>query len=206
MDYTSRLGLKKPLMGEDALITDINSNMDLLDANAAGPKVVTSVTRPATPYTGQFIYESDTQRVFMWMGAWRYISGPPIISPSSGTLNLNAAGAGVWATVPPSATVLLPETGYYNCIGRLTLLTSISANFLTRVSANFWHTVHGPVGEAAIITSQATAAGASTGNVSIEINRVMYLQPGELFFKGNTEFVGGTQQLTGATFTALRIT
>lgn len=39
-----------------------------MDANA-GAQVVTSTTRPATPYIGQIIFETDTNLVMMWTGA-----------------------------------------------------------------------------------------------------------------------------------------
>jgi len=45
------------------------------------PGVVTSSTRPAVPYEGQLIYETDTKRVAAWNGsAWIYetsADGPP---------------------------------------------------------------------------------------------------------------------------------
>ena len=41
---------------------------DIVDANA-GAQVVTSTTRPATPYIGQIIFETDTNLVMMWTGA-----------------------------------------------------------------------------------------------------------------------------------------
>lgn len=76
MDLTSRLQLKKPLIGEDALISDINENMDKLDAQAAGPLLCTSTTRPAAPYIGQHIWETNTGYEKLWNGtAWVWVAG-----------------------------------------------------------------------------------------------------------------------------------
>lgn len=59
---TSRLALYKSLSDGSELVsytTDISQNFDKLDA-AAGFQVVTSSTRPSSPYSGKPIAESDT--------------------------------------------------------------------------------------------------------------------------------------------------
>ena len=61
---TTRLGLTKPDYSDNVDIDDINDNMDDLDA-VVGAKPVTSSTRPASPYDGQFIYETDTQAAYV---------------------------------------------------------------------------------------------------------------------------------------------
>lgn len=48
------------------------------------PGVCTSTTRPASPYEGQMIYETDTDMVAIWNGtAWRYIAAT---TPTNGTV------------------------------------------------------------------------------------------------------------------------
>lgn len=48
------------------------------------PGVCTSATRPATPYRGQVIYETDTDILAIWNGsAWRYIAAT---TPTSGSI------------------------------------------------------------------------------------------------------------------------
>jgi hypothetical protein len=48
------------------------------------PGVCTSTTRPAVPYEGFMIYETDTDMVAIWNGtAWRYIAAT---TPTSGTV------------------------------------------------------------------------------------------------------------------------
>lgn len=64
---TTRLGLTKPAGSEDVDISILNANFDIIDANIGGTKC-TSGTRPATPYTGMVIYETDTKRFLMNTG------------------------------------------------------------------------------------------------------------------------------------------
>lgn len=67
---TSRLSLTKPGGGSTGLITPpdpvdidvLNANFDKIDA-VMGLQVVTSVTRPASPFDGQPIFETDTKRI-----------------------------------------------------------------------------------------------------------------------------------------------
>lgn len=54
------------------------------------PGVCTSTTRPSVPYTGQLIYETDTNKLSVWNGSsWIYIAdsdapaGLEMVSPSS---------------------------------------------------------------------------------------------------------------------------
>lgn len=61
----------------------------------AQPGVVTSTTRPATPYEGQVIYETDTNRVLVWdNSAWVMIAdtGQP---PGLQLVKTQTIGAGV---------------------------------------------------------------------------------------------------------------
>lgn len=51
--------------------------MTISNFGAAGvkPGVCTSTTRPTTPYNGQVIYETDTDRALVWDGtAWEYLA------------------------------------------------------------------------------------------------------------------------------------
>ena len=73
--FTTKLALYKPgggasgiiLPDEAADIDKINSNMDSIDA-ALGFPICTSTTRPASPFIGQGIFETDTQRIRFWNG------------------------------------------------------------------------------------------------------------------------------------------
>jgi len=70
---TPKLGLYKPGGGSSGLIQPpeqvdidkINANMDKID-DAIGGRGVTSTTRPASPYDGQVIYETDTGNLMLF--------------------------------------------------------------------------------------------------------------------------------------------
>lgn len=91
---TTRLGLIKPDFVDVVDVTDLNSNADDIDA-AVGAAIVTSSTRPATPWAGQIIFETDTLTPYVWDGsAWQVAGGGGSIeisatapaSPSAGDL------------------------------------------------------------------------------------------------------------------------
>jgi hypothetical protein len=67
---TTKLGLIKPDFVDVVDVADLNTNADDIDA-AVGFAIVTSSTRPSTPWTGQSIFETDTASSFIWDGsAW----------------------------------------------------------------------------------------------------------------------------------------
>lgn len=71
--FTTKLDLYKPGGGsggsnvpdEQADIDKLNDNFDIIDA-AVGAEICTSGTRPATPYDGKIIFETDTKRFRTW--------------------------------------------------------------------------------------------------------------------------------------------
>lgn len=73
---TPRLGLYKAApVGEQVDVqSQINAAYDKVD-EAIGARVVTSGTRPASPYIGQIIFESDTGYTFLWNGTLWYPIG-----------------------------------------------------------------------------------------------------------------------------------
>jgi hypothetical protein len=82
-DFTSRLSLYLPGGGADGTITpDETADIDKLNDNfraidsSVGSSIVTSTTRPVTPFQGQLIYETDTGRTMMRQGSqWIPIGG-----------------------------------------------------------------------------------------------------------------------------------
>lgn len=72
MDLTSRLALNKPNgdpeLGDFLDVDKLNQNFDKIDA-AISTTVCTSATRPATPFQGQVIFETDSSRAFVWSGS-----------------------------------------------------------------------------------------------------------------------------------------
>lgn len=77
MDYTPRIKLPKPaLAGEVIDPAMMRSRADIMD-QFAGWFVCTSVSRPAEPFEGLGIYETDTKARYIYSGGWRYIGGLP---------------------------------------------------------------------------------------------------------------------------------
>ncbi len=71
---TTRLALVKPdpnpTTGDDVDVSQLNDNADKLDA-AVGWTICTSSTRPGSPWDGQPIYETDTNKFYSRVeGAW----------------------------------------------------------------------------------------------------------------------------------------
>lgn len=64
-------------------------------AGVGGTTVCTSTTRPASPYEGQYIHETDTDHMLFWNGAaWRYVPGQLIkLTSISAAHNSVAVGA-----------------------------------------------------------------------------------------------------------------
>jgi len=95
---TTKLGLIKPDLTDVVDVGNLNDNADDIDA-AVGFTICTSATRPATPWAGQVIYETDTGLSLVWDGsAWQpaggggggvTISSTAPVSPSAGDLWLD---------------------------------------------------------------------------------------------------------------------
>jgi hypothetical protein len=86
---TTRLGLIKPDLTDIVDIGDLNDNADDLDA-AVGMTIVTSTTRPTSPWDGQIIHETDTGNSFVWDGtAWKSAGGGAAGADGAILLNTN---------------------------------------------------------------------------------------------------------------------
>jgi hypothetical protein len=99
--------------------------------DSAGLTVVTSGTRPGTPFLSQTILETDTDRIYYWDGSdWRIIHDPHSIVNIASTVgvNVDSAGTGVYSdwytignvTVPPWATIAVTSTS----ISRIVAVTT----------------------------------------------------------------------------------
>lgn len=76
---TTKMGLWKPASTDNVEEqTDINAPLDLLDQYLSLQNV-TSGSRPASPWNGQLIFETDTTRMLVWSGSdWQILSDPPL--------------------------------------------------------------------------------------------------------------------------------
>jgi hypothetical protein len=84
---TTRLGLRKPAGTESYNVTtDLNQNYDKIDA-AVGTTLCLSSARPASPFSGQTIWETDTSRFLVWSGSLWIHHSIPVVSATSQILN-----------------------------------------------------------------------------------------------------------------------
>jgi hypothetical protein len=132
---TPRLSLYKPLNSGSELVNvqqDLNNNWDKVDS-AAGFQIVTSGTRPAAPYAGKAIAESDT--------AYRtYFS------------NGTAPASGSWVEIPNSS-------GSYG--GNLNLAIGKQLNIGGSLSTAAYACVFGSSTGDFVISSRVTGDGTS---------------------------------------------
>ena len=72
---TTKLGLIKPDLTDIVDVSNLNDNADSIDA-AVGFTICTSATRPATPWAGQIIFETDTGFSYVYDGTdWQAVGG-----------------------------------------------------------------------------------------------------------------------------------
>jgi hypothetical protein len=98
---TTKGKLFKPTAGtnEPFRIADVNGNWDKIDQQL-GTFVCTSTTRPATPFTGQVIFETDTLRQWVWTGTrWFFIGGRNFNVGVQRTTNGGGLTANTWTSI-----------------------------------------------------------------------------------------------------------
>ena len=93
------------------------------------PGVVTSTTRPTSPYEGQMIYETDTKLLRIWDGsAWDYVGQ----SDAQAQSDLNAVG--LWRVTPSAV-----SGSGVSLSGATVVLTAATEPYITAFSADFEH-------------------------------------------------------------------
>jgi hypothetical protein len=107
---TTKLGLEKPASSDFVNIAVLNQNFDDIDA-AVGAKIVTSITRPVSPYSGMFIYETDTDKILVYDGATSSWEGVKTSFAETATTADNALKVGGRTIYVQSATPTGMATG-----------------------------------------------------------------------------------------------
>lgn len=124
--YTGNLNLKKPSLDDDALITDINNNMDILDAAANGIEdalaIVANGNTHAAITSGQFVYVRNhstlTEGLYVAssnIAANATLSSSNLTADSKGGLNALSEQIANYITVD-SASGTTDADGYINVI------------------------------------------------------------------------------------------
>ena len=127
---TTKLGLTKPDFVDVVDISDLNSNADAIDAAVGFTIVANEAARPASPWTGQVIYQTDVALTFMWDGsAWAAAGGgtsnvaSDCIQPNFNTIsenytfdaNYNGVSAGP-ITIAGGVTVTIGATSAWSIV------------------------------------------------------------------------------------------
>ena len=121
---TTKLALTKPDGTDLVDIAVLNANADKIDT-ASGAFICTSTTRPASPWNGQLIFETDTLNVLVYRTSttsWSIVGGSTISStPPAGAGNgnfwwdsdngilyvyYNDGNSAQWVSVMPSQTTI----------------------------------------------------------------------------------------------------
>ena len=112
------------------------------------PGVCTSSTRPASPYQGQVIYETDTKKTLAYSGsAWDILSDmgawttwTPTITADTGTFT-TVSGAGRYVqtgkTVTGTAVITITTNGTAAGAVKITPPISMSGNYIAGTSVGF---------------------------------------------------------------------
>lgn len=127
---TSKLALTKPDGTDLVDIAVLNANADKIDA-ASGATICTSTTRPASPWNGQVIFETDTLNALVYRtstSSWAILGGSTVASdPPAGAGNgnfwwdsdngklyiyYNDGNSGQWVSVMPSQTQVVVSPNY----------------------------------------------------------------------------------------------
>jgi microcystin-dependent protein len=154
---TTKLGIPLPVAGsgEPFTVAAYNFGINSLDG-AVGAAVVTSSTRPGTPWTGQIIHETDTDLTFVWDGvAWVEtgtavedlddLGDVDITSPSDNQVLAYSAGISSWVNTTfvalPSGLVATfamntAPTGWLKANGA-TISRATYANLFTAIGTTF---------------------------------------------------------------------
>ena len=95
---TTKLALIKPTTSEAVDIAILNLNTDKIDASV-GATPCTSATRPATPYNGQYIFETDTSKIYVYNStSSSWVS--PVVDTANNALKLNGRNVYVQSGTP----------------------------------------------------------------------------------------------------------
>lgn len=170
--FTTRLALFKPdpdpVTGDDVDVVDINNNSDKVDA-AAGFTICTSSTRPASPWDGQPIYETDTNLFRAWVeGAWADIP-PDATTTVEGKVELATSAetvtgtdtvravtpAGVKAAIDAAMQLIFP-------VGSIYINYSVSTNPATLLGFGTWTAMQ----DRMLIGAGGSYAAGSTGGAA----------------------------------------
>ena len=159
----------------------------LPSSRIAQPGVCTSSTRPASPYEGQVIYETDTDRVLVWnASAW--------VAPNSTTANppgLELVKTQTVGTAVSSVTVSDAFSATYDAYkiiwtnGTQSVDTNLTMSIGSATSNYYLVMIYGPWNSTAVLNagnnnSTLFSWAGGNGNASIEVINPFLTKPTEM--------------------------
>lgn len=146
-ELTSRVQLSKALPGtnEPFNTNTFNANLNKLDA-AVGATICTSTSRPASPYPGQLIYETDSKKQLMWDGI-RWTAGYAL-----GALELRSTAA-------DAASSTVGTAGLASQSAALSVTWDATRIYEMKIYANYTCTVANTLGQIRVVGSTNTSLG-----------------------------------------------
>lgn len=210
-DAAARLRIADPIPGKSIIVAEASSGLTWKNTGSSwspfgvNAYVCTSATRPSDPPVGMLIYETDTARTFVYGASpnprWRFVSGPPIMTATSGSANLTTS----WTQITGSPTVTIPETGEYSITVRGVYNFSIAANSYVRGSLGLWQNSTS-WGEFSSSHVTSTNSGSLTSVIPIEFTRIGTLNAGSVMsVRGITYVIYGTQFINNVDIKMIRL-
>lgn len=156
--FTSRLGLRKPATADQITVDiDLGDNMDTIDA-VAGYAPCTSSARPAVPFQGQCIYETDTGYIRFWDGAsWDLITSSGAVSSFTATARTTNLDLSPTTTTSQAIMTLsnLNPGSYYAMDGFLLYNSSTAADISWQLAGATGNSFFATYGVATSVTTRS---------------------------------------------------
>ena len=185
------------------------------------PGVCTSSTRPASPYDGQVIYETDTDKTLVWNGTgWVFLSTSRANAGGLDLVKTQTIGTGVSSVTVSDAfsstydnyRVLINVTsasGDVNLLAQLGTGTATTTNYKSYLSTTFVSWTSGAGATQTNTTGlQAGFTGAGANSCTFDVNAPNLARPTFAFGHYGTSNNGGftaSTQTDSTQFTSLHV-
>ena len=198
-EISSRLKLLKPQGGDYLSADTLAGNFETLDKNA-GAFVCTSTTRPAQPYEGQLILETDTGRTLVRSGGDWVTPFPVRRSGTSSSVTLTTSPQ-VVNKIGGSGD--LTPAGTYLLIARIAFSLSLANN--TSIVTELYVGA-APASDMNAVTRVLASSVGGTQSFTQEFSRILTLDsPNYLSLRSSIQNTGGTHAASSSAFHILRV-
>ena len=173
------------------------------------PGVCTSSTRPATPYEGQMIYETDTDLSYIYNGsAWQQIAGGTAVG-NSGLVYVTSATIGTTvSSVTVSSAFSTTYDNYKIVVGGGVASGTVSMGMILGANATnyYWSAVLSGYGAAPTVSATSGAGSAANWRVNDastnSFHAIIELQSPNLAVRTTYQAMSGLAITTGYSISA----